>query len=182
MKNIKLAIAGLIVLLTISSITLANGAKISAQKAQEIAKNHSKVSKDAIIQKTELDREDGRLVYEIKILDKNNEFEYDIDANTGRIINFSQEEKYKFSYHKNFSNKKNYENVKALSEIEIKKIALSKVKGAKEDNIIKFKRDIDNGIEVYEVIIILNNTRYEFDLNAQNGEIISWEEETLRRY
>ena len=41
--------------------------------------------------------------------------------------------------------------------------------------------DVDHGYEVYEVVIYLNNVRYEFDLNSQTGEIVSWEEETVKR-
>ena len=68
-----------------------------------------------------------------------------------------------------------------LSREKIVKIALEKVKGAKEEDIAKLALDIDYGYEVYEVVIYLNNIRYEFDLNSRTGEVISWEEETVKR-
>lgn len=186
MKNKKLYFSNLIgiftLFFTVYSIGLAkeNIIKITPEQAQTIAKNHSNFSDDASIE-IKLEKEDGRMIYELRIYDLNKELEYEIDAENGKIIEFSQEEIYRFSYRHNPHNEKTYKNKNFLTKDEIKEIALKKVKGSSENDIYKFKTDINDDVLVYEIIIILNGTRYEFDLNAQTGEIISWEEETIGR-
>ena len=41
---------------------------------------------DSNIRKVELDRDDGRLQYEVKIVYNNMEYDFDIDASTGTIL------------------------------------------------------------------------------------------------
>lgn len=183
-KNFKLnnLLAVFTSLIALSSLGMAsnNLIKITPEKAQSIAKEHSNFSDDAKIE-IKMDKEDGKLVYELRIYDLNKELEYEIDAESGKILEFSQEDVYRFSYRHNPFNEVTYENKPFLSKEEVKKIALSKVKGATENDIYKFKTDINDDVLVYEIIIILNGTRFEFDLNAQSGEVISWEEESIGR-
>lgn len=78
-------------LTTYTSISNRN-ASISSEKAKEIALTHAKVPKHlAKFKKIQIDVEHGLLVYEIEFLAGNYEFEYEIDANTGRIISFEIE-------------------------------------------------------------------------------------------
>ncbi len=58
-----------------------------------------------------------------------------------------------------------------------KEIALEKVPGAKTEDIRKFKKDRDDGRYVYEGEILYNKTEYDFEIDAQSGEIISWDQE-----
>ena len=51
--------------------------------------------------------------------------------------------------------------------------------GATDADIRKFKKDIDDGREEYEGEIIYKNTEYEFEIDAQTGEIIKWESEAI---
>lgn len=53
---------------------------------------HAKLSRDQLsFKKVELDREHGRMVYEIKFYQGGFEFEYDIDAETGDILKWEKE-------------------------------------------------------------------------------------------
>ena len=47
-------------------------------------------AKDLNIVKLHLDREDGRMVYEGKIIYNNTEYEFDIDAITGDIVSWEE--------------------------------------------------------------------------------------------
>ncbi len=76
-------------------------------------------------------------------------------------------------------NVKNEGNENLKSEEEIKKIALSKVEGATEENIRKFHKDRDDGRWEYEVEIVLDKMEYEFEIDAETGEIISWDQESI---
>lgn len=64
-------------------------ANITTEKAKTIALSHAKVNKsNATFVKVKLDREDGRLVYEIDFFAGNRKYEYEIDANNGNILSF----------------------------------------------------------------------------------------------
>ncbi len=61
-------------------------AKISREKAKEIALNDAKVKESDIKNyKIKLDKDHGVLVYEIEFDHGANEYDYEIDANTGAI-------------------------------------------------------------------------------------------------
>ncbi len=67
-------------------------AKITAANAKNIALKHAKVSASNITgYKSELDREDGVLIYEIDFRAGNYKYEYEINANTGRIVDVDKE-------------------------------------------------------------------------------------------
>ena len=42
------------------------------------------------MKKVELDYEDGRKVYEVEFIKGGYEYEFDVDANTGAIVNFEK--------------------------------------------------------------------------------------------
>lgn len=182
-KKIKGIITGATLLAALSAFAVQQplSAKITTEKALEIAKIHAKASKDAALDKIKLDSDNGKTIYEVSFNDGSKKFDYEIDANTGEVLNFSEEEVYRYSYNENVDNRYTDKTKKRLSRDQIVKIALEKVKGAKQSDISKLALDVDHGYEVYEVVIYLNNVRYEFDLNSQTGEIVSWEEETVKR-
>ena len=62
------------------------GAAISEARAREIALAQVSGAADSNIRKVELDRDDGRLQYEVKIVYNNMEYDFDIDASTGTIL------------------------------------------------------------------------------------------------
>ena len=181
MKNrfFKILILGVI---TVSAVIYAKGyrnynPKLSLEKAEQIAFSHAKVSKnDALVKRTKLDREHGRIVYEIEFYDKNNrKYEYDVDADKGEVVSYQHETKRRGnnSYYNNDVNN----GERFIGEAKAKSIALSRVRGAKDLNIVKLHLDREDGRMVYEGKIIYNNTEYEFDIDAITGDIVSWEEE-----
>ncbi len=67
-------------------------AKISREKAKEIALNHAKVNESEITDyEIELDNEDGKLMYDVSFESNGKEYNYDIDADTGDITNSKNE-------------------------------------------------------------------------------------------
>ena len=68
---------------------------IGTDKAKEIALSHSGVSaSSATFTKTKLDRDDGMYLYEIDFHAGNLEYEYEINALTGDVVNFETESIY----------------------------------------------------------------------------------------
>ena len=63
------------------------GGRITGDQAYEAALKDAKVNKkQALFKKSELDREHGRLIYEVEFVSNGYEYEYDIDANTGGVL------------------------------------------------------------------------------------------------
>ena len=65
---------------------------ISADKARSIALAHAKKTASTVsFSKTKLDQDDGQMVYDIEFYSGNVEYEYEIDAYTGKIVEFDKE-------------------------------------------------------------------------------------------
>ena len=59
---------------------------ISVEKAKSIALSQVPGAKESHLGEIDLDREHGRMEYEIEIFYNNSKYEYDIDAVTGEIV------------------------------------------------------------------------------------------------
>ena len=66
---------------------------IGSERAKQIAFDHARVSGANVRRlQVKLDRDDGRTVYEIEFKHDFKEYEYEIDAFSGRIVSFSIED------------------------------------------------------------------------------------------
>ena len=140
----KILIIGAIILGSIGFSTSALAA-ISEQQAKDIA---LKEAQGGQITKFKLDRENGRMVYEIEVINGNIEKDYEIDAETGAIVKLEQEQK-------NHGNNNSVNNPK-ISYDKAKEIEL------------KHK----NGVLVYDVEIAEGFMDREFLIDANTGEIL----------
>ena len=153
----KILIVGAIILGSIGFSTSALAA-ISEQQAKDIVK---KEAPNGQITKFKLDRENGRMVYEIEVMDGNIERDYEIDAETGAIVKLEQEQK-------NHGNNNSVNNPK-ISYDKAKEIALKNSKNGKFKEIeLKHK----NGVLVYDVEIAEGFADREFLIDANTGEIL----------
>jgi len=66
-----------------------------------------------------------------------------------------------------------------ISEEKAKKIALGKVDGASASDIFQFDLDFDDGRWVYEGEIHQGEWEYEFEINAESGDVISFEKDHI---
>lgn len=62
-----------------------------------------------------------------------------------------------------------------ISESEAIGIALAKVPGASENDIVSFGEDYDYGRWIYEGEIRYEGLEYDFEIDAQTGNILEWE-------
>ncbi len=65
-----------------------------------------------------------------------------------------------------------------ISKDEAMQIALDRVKGAKTSD-VSIHSEWDDGREIYEGSIIYKGKEYDFEIDATNGEILEWEEESI---
>lgn len=144
--------------------------QIDESKAQEIAFSHAGVSAtDASFIQSELDRENGRLVYEISWYTTGASYEYEIDAATGEILSSSYEDESAGAA----------DTGTALSEAEAKQTALSRVPGASEADIREWESDFDDAHPEYEGTIVYDGMEYEFTIDAATGAITEWDAESI---
>lgn len=145
-------------------------AEYSEEEALEIALKDAKLSENDIGQfRVELERDDGYLIYKVEFYVDNEEYDYELDALTGKILEVDYEIEDDFS---GFG-----ADGAEISEEEAVNTALDKVPGATEEN-VRIKLERDDGYLIYEGEIRYDGIEYEFEINAESGKIISWESES----
>ena len=152
-------------------ISAPTSGSISLVDAQSIALN--KVPGSVI---TSFEFDNGTTpVYEATLVSGHTEYELDINAKTGVITKFETENK----DYKNSVVNSNLEVIKTNNFISVEKakeLALAKVPNSK---IIGFSLDYESITPQYDVELITSTDKYEIDVNAKTGAIISTTKETL---
>ena len=164
-KIILSLITALAVVMTMSisafAATLNNG-----DEALQKALDNAKVKKSQVKRiEIEYDGDDG--VYEVEFTVKKNgkHFEYDISADSGKIVKKSVEYKFKKNRsHKKIGKKAARKKVAKLSGVSYKVIKTGTC-----------KYEYDDGKGVYEVKFSNNGRRYECEVLAPTGKIIEYE-------
>lgn len=138
---------------------------ISLEDAKNIAFNDAKVnSKDVLNLEVDYDYDNGVMVYDIEFICNNNEYDYEIEAKTGKIVEREIEGK-----KVNTSTSKTY-----LSKDEIKEIVLNKTKVSDYyDYEIEF--EFKSGKAIYDVEFETKVKEYDIELDAVSGSIIKYE-------
>ena len=151
----KLLLVGAIVIGSLGFSTSAIAA-LSQEQVKAIIK---KEVPNGQVTKFELDKENGKKVYEVEVMDGNVEKEFKIDAETGEIVKFKSEQK----------TAKRTKKEPKISYDRAKEIALEQSKNGKFKEIeLKHK----NGVLVYDVEIAEGFMDREFLIDAMTGEIL----------
>lgn len=143
---------------------------ITADEAKNIALNRAGIEeKDTISLVVKQDYDDGLLIYEVDLYTPDRDYEYEINAADGAIYDEDIEMADKLT---------TVMAETAVSAEDVKKTVLGNVPGATEDN-LRLKMDFDDGRYTYEGEIIYDNTKYEFEIDAQTGSMYEWKQESL---
>ncbi len=159
-------------------ISSSSNPKISKAKAKEIALNHaSKKSSEISQYEIELDRDDGRLEYEISFNVGKTEYDYTINAETGKIIK-SEKDYDDDSDDEKITQKPSSQTSVKIDKAKAKSIALNHA-GVKASEIREYEIELDkeNGKYEYEVSFKSGKYEYDYSINAQSGKIIKNEKE-----
>ncbi len=133
---------------------------IGEEKAKNIALNHAGVDNPNMLH-IEFDLDDGIMVYDVEFYSGNIEYDYEINAVTGVII----------EYNKSFENSDDVSsgNNDYLSKEEAKKIAVDHA--GVSPSYVEIEFDYENGIAVYEIEFKYQNYEYDYEIDAITGEI-----------
>ena len=164
----------------------AGSADIGRDAALEAALNDAGVSEaDTTRLKVSEDMDDGRKVYEIGFDVAEKEYDYEIQASDGAILSSDVETNEGYTAAQNSTqSQQNADNAgtgtsdAAVSLEEATRIALDKVPGATEQD-IRINLDYDDGRQKYEGDIIYEQMEYDFEIDANTGEVIEWIEERI---
>ena len=164
----------------------AGSADIGRDAALEAALNDAGVSEaDTTRLKVSEDMDDGRKVYEIGFDVAEKEYDYEIQASDGAILSSDVETNEGYTAAQNSTqSQQNADNAgtgtsdAAVSLEEATRIALDKVPGATEQD-IRINLDYDDGRQKYEGDIIYEQMEYDFEIDANTGEVIEWSEERV---
>lgn len=150
-----------------------NTTEIAEEQAKSIALEDAQVKESDVKRiRIERDRDDGRQVYDIDFYAGTKEYDYEIDLYTGQILSRD------LDIEDDFYEEQNNQSTGLISKEEAIAIVLKKVDGATEND-VRIELDEDDGKWKYEGEIHYNQKEYEFELNAQNGKILEWSEESI---
>ena len=160
------------------SATMVNGG-ITEQEAKNIAAGNAGVTEEQIQYITvKQDWDDGRARYEVEFTAAGVEYDYELDASDGRILSVDSEVIDK-GYRASQDGAGTSQTIPGGVSIETaKQTVMDKIPGIDAGNIY-IHPDYDDGISLYEGEAYYAEVKYEFEINAENGNIISWEAESI---
>ena len=173
--------------------TVANenkGSKITLDEAKKIALNHANLtSKEVSFINAEADMDNGVEFYDIEFYNNNKEYDYEISAADGKIIEYDYDvEGYGESTNvsNNNSSNTNKQNTNTNSNTSSNKISADKAKKialnhanltSSQVSYVQVEADFDDYTPSYDVEFYHNNVEYSYEINANNGNIISFEKD-----
>ena len=178
MKLRKKMATTFLVLASISAITLTVFASpntpnqyISKAQAKAIALKHAGLKEqDVKFVNGYISYDDGRAEYEIEFHKGNKEYDYEIDALTGKILDYDHDiESFSISHAKP-------ENSTYITKAKAKAIALQHA-GLKEQD-VKFINgyiSYDDGRAEYEIEFHKGNKEYDYEIDALTGKILDYD-------
>ncbi len=154
---------------------------IGLEKARQIAFAHAGISgREARGLEIELDLEDGRMIYEVEFIYNDTEYEYEIDAANGQIIEVKIESKNKSKKENSSAENKKKEGLsqaeKYIGKEEAVRIAL-KDSGLNKSEIRSLEVELEHksGHSVYEIEFKYQGLEYKYKIDALTGKIIEVE-------
>ena len=185
----------------VSKGTASDKTYIGMEKASEIAFKKAGATK-AQVQglEIEMDREDGRMVYEVEFYFGGKEFDYDIDALTGEIVSQSvskadqdkinkndlnkndddddddDDDDYDDDYDDDDDNDGNNKALKPIGKAAAKSFALAHAGlSAGQVTDLEVDEESDNGNMYYEVSFEVDDVDYEYEIHYETGAILKAE-------
>lgn len=175
--------------------------KIGVKKAKSKALANAGVAKKNVVYtKTHLDYDDGVAIYDVEFYTNDYEYEYEIDAYSGKVREKNIEKNDRVyrpqnnskpqsnnnqnnSKPQNNSNNNNSGSKNRISVDKAKSIALKHAGySASKATFKKAKLDYDDGRAVYEIEFYVKNDEYNYEIDAKSGRIIDYDYEKNERY
>ena len=176
------ALAGAV---AIGGVALANGSTVvdaASTKGDLLTLKEAKTlalqQVEGEVTEIELDTDDGRKHYDIEIKNGTFEYELEIDAITGEILDLEKDRDDDAKKVNNQATANQTNKVASAKRVMLTKdqaiaIAMKQATGTVTD----FELDEDDGRKVYEIEIENGTYEYEFDIDAFTGEVLKFEKD-----
>lgn len=173
MKKFIAIMAALTAVFGITAMSAYAAPKVTEEQAKQAALKHAGLTPEqAQFKAIKYDSEEGggRGEYKLRFYAGNEEFKYEIDAQTGGIMSCSQDMGLNAELYANGGQG-------FIGERKAIETALARVPGAKQSDVKKLELELDGkrGTAQYEGKIFYDRTDYKFEIDAESGEILSWE-------
>lgn len=206
-KNLMISAAALSLLVLAGCSKDGMAGYIGTAEAKNVALENAGLTASQVkFTDVELDDKNGTHYYQVEFTADGKEYEYDIDALTGAIIesklpagaqaqqntasnnntagNTTPDTNTAGSSNTNNNTSNNTSSgtgtaSAALTADQAKEKALSQVPGATVSDIREFETDYDDGRLQYEGKIYYNGMEYEFEIDGYSGAIRSWDAESM---
>lgn len=151
------------------------GTALTLEDAKALALEMAQLEEDGVLlTKLAIDRDDGRTEYEIEFLADGMAYEYEISADTGKVLKVSTGKKAGEKWSA-------FESGQYLTMEEAKEKALAAAGvTAAEAVFTEVQIDFDDGRAEYDVGFTVGNQEYDLELDAATGEVLKQEMETAR--
>ncbi len=134
--------------------------------AEDIALEAAGVTREnALLSPTESDTERGGRVWEVEFTADGKEFDYQINASDGGIVEYSWEV---------ISPSAQDASSAVIGEAAAQEIALADAALAEDVtvNVLQNRQETDDGLRLYKLVFEADNARYEYEIDAVSGEIL----------
>ena len=189
--KIIIIVVGIIAVIALLVLIYFKIAFISKSEVKDIVVDNMKVNSGNLYFES-IDFEMDKIIYEVEVYYKNRNYEYKIDAKEGKIIytdfrvvntNNNQNNSNNNSNNSNANGSNSNNNNIPTTNItvdEAKNIALTHA-NLTEDNVqfLRTKEEYDDGILVYEIDFNYNTYEYDYKINANTGEIVSYDKDSI---
>ena len=160
-----LILTTILALLTCCLTAYAQGT-IDKTGAEDIALEAAGVTREnAQLSPTESDTENGERVWEVEFTADGREFDYQISASDGGIVEYSWEVIAPAAQDASSA---------VIGEAAAQEIALAEAAFAEDVNVtvLQNRQETDDGLRLYKLVFEADNTRYEYEIDAVSGEIL----------
>ena len=136
---------------------------IGEDEAKNIALTHADVSNPTMLH-IEFDLDAGVMVYDVEFYSDNVEYDYEINAVTGTILEYNKGFESEYGDNTVNSGGNSY-----ISKEKAKQIAIDHA--GVNPTYVEVEFDYENGIAVYEIEFKYQNYEYDYEIDAVSGEI-----------
>lgn len=177
--KIIIIVVGIIAVIALLVLIYFKIAFISKNEVIDIVANNMKVNSGNLYFES-IDFEMDKIIYEVEVYYENRNYEYKIDAKEGKIIYTDFRVVNTNNNQNNSNNDSNNIPTANITVDEAKNIALTHA-NLTEDSVqlLRTKQEYDDGIFVYEIDFNYNTYEYDYKINANTGEIVSYDKDSI---
>jgi uncharacterized membrane protein YkoI len=153
---------------------------IGEERAKQTALEHAGLSESEIERlRIELDYDGGAMVYDVEFYHSVQEYEYEINAENGTIVEYDRENRSGGDRREPpGAAPQPQDKDEFIGEARAAEIA-EKHSGVPRHTGMKVELDKEDGLYIYEIEFDADGKEYEYEINAVTGEILSWEHEEM---